>query len=165
MEKTIVITNKATVKAEGKLNSKHCKPVIAIAIDGSEIRSFTSIDDAARELGIQRNYMSKCKSENKPCNGYRICDTKDAAILVNEMMHALNKNASDAKEYRKIKAAEEAKRLEEQKRKDALAKAEAHADRRKAIYERLVAETNRAYDLYIQAEKELQAMREEDGVA
>ena len=48
MKKTVNIQNKATIKAEGKLNSAHCKPVICID-DG---RTFTSVTDAAEQIGV-----------------------------------------------------------------------------------------------------------------
>lgn len=164
MEKTIIITNKATVKAEGKMSSGHCKKVAAFKADGSELHFFTSIEDAAEKLGINANYISVCK-EKKICKGWWIYNAENASMLFSKMAPIINNVGADAKAYREIKAAEEAKRLAEQKRKEALEKAEAHRERRKAIYERMVAETNRAYDLYMQAEKELQAMREEENIA
>ena len=126
--KTIQIQNEATIKAEGKYNSKHCKPVMCIKSDGSELRSFSSVWDAASELDINAGYISTCMSKGALFKGYKFFGTKDAASFIGEIVAAYNSNANDASSYRTIKAEERAAREAEERRLEEERKAKAEHD-------------------------------------
>lgn len=70
MTREIIINNKATVKANGKLNSGNCKPVVCI--DTGEV--YTSLTDAAEKNGVRLANMSHviC-GHSKKTGGKRFC--------------------------------------------------------------------------------------------
>lgn len=167
--KTIIINNKATVEAEGKFNSKHCKPIMCIKADNSELRSFSSVADAAIELGINHNYISTCMSKGAKCKGYRFFSTKDAASFINEIVKSYNNNANDANNYRRIKAEEEAVRkaeeiriANERKAKEhhaaLVAKAEAKVSKLAAACEKYQTKLNDSMNALDEANRELEAL-------
>lgn len=156
--KEIIITNEATINAEGNFYSKHCKPVVAIKKDGSEFHSFSSIHDAGAKLNISPNYISSRMSEKKPCRGWEFYDTKEIASVVGKMADMINRNAMDAQKYRAIEAEQERVRLEEEKRQNEIAKLRnriAKANERAEQYNaKWAAAVNEANDL----ERELEAL-------
>lgn len=120
--KEIIITNKATVNAEGKLHSNHCKSVVAIKVDGSEIKFFSSIQDAAEQLGINANYISTCMSKEKTCKGWDFYPAKETLSVVDKMVNIFNQNAMAAQKWRAQEAEKEAIRLAEEKRQNDILK-------------------------------------------
>lgn len=119
--KDITITNKATIAAEGKLNSKHCQPVVCFSKKYGIIRSFSSVADAAEILDINANYISTCMSEKKLCKGYRICRTRDVPMYIDELAEIANNNATDAHKWQEQEAEKERIRLAEEKRRNDIA--------------------------------------------
>ena len=133
--KNITITNKATINAEGKLNSKHCVPVVCYNEKTGEIKSFSSVADAAEILGINANYISTCMNNNTICKGYSICRTKDAPTVIDFIVGIANRNYNDAMKWREQEAEKERIRLEEERRQneivqltEKIAKLEANAN-------------------------------------
>ena len=168
MEKTIIVNiqNEANVNAGGE--HAHGRSIPVVCIDTGDV--FISIIDAAENADTNKAYMANRLRNDEVCTikGKRYCYLSrlmESSDMILSQLREKSNEAEDARKWREYQAEQEAKRKAEQKRKDDLAKAEAHVERRKAIYERLVAETNRAYDLFIQAEKDLQAMKEEENVA
>ena len=160
--KKITIQNEATIKAEGKFNSNHCKPVMCIKNDGSELRSFSSVWDAAEQLGIHPGYISTCMNKGVPCKGYTCFSTKDAASFLGAIVESYNRNAQDASAYQRIKAEEEAARLAKEQHQQAIAKAEAKVAKLTedcSKYETKWHETITALD---EANRELEALRDEE---
>jgi hypothetical protein len=170
--KKITIQHEATIKAEGNYNSKHCKPIMCIKNDGSELRSFSSVWDAAKELGINPGYISTCMSKGVACKGYTCCSTKDAASFISAIVDSYNRNANDASQYRRIKAEEEAIRIaeerrltEERKAKErkiaAIAKAEAKVTKYAAACSKYEVKWNESMKALDEANKELEALLDE----
>lgn len=120
--KEIVITNKATINAEGKLHSNHCKAVVAIKADGSEIKFFSSIQDAAEQLCINANYISTCMNNEKTCKGWDFYPAKETLSVVDRMMNIFNRNAMEAQKWRAQEAEKERIRLEEEQRQNNILK-------------------------------------------
>lgn len=123
--KKIIIHTEASVNARGNFNSKHCKPIMCLKADGSELHSFTSVTDAAKELGIAANYISTCMNNGTLCKGYEVFSTQDAPAHMGKIMQCFNHNANDASNYRRIKAEEDAVRKAKEHRAALVAKAEA----------------------------------------
>lgn len=72
--KKIIITNEATLSAEGKLSNRKCKPVVCI--DTGEV--YTSVTDAAERNGVDASSMSwACAGKTKLCKGKRFCFVSD----------------------------------------------------------------------------------------
>ena len=127
----IIIGNEATVKAEGKLNSKHCKPVVAIKADGSVFKIFTSIQDAAEKLNINANYISTCMNDEaqKPCKGWIFIPLRKMLSVVDTMADILNRNIMDAQKWRAQEAEKERIRLEEERRQEEIEKLKVKVDK------------------------------------
>ena len=159
--KKITIQTEATIKAEGKFNSKHCKPIMCIKNDGSELRSFSSVWDAAEQLGIHPGYMSTCMSKGVPCKGYTCFSTKDAASFIGAIVESYNKNAQDASVYRGIKAEEEAARLAKEMRQNAIAKLEAKIAKLNDDCKKYETKFCEAMTILAEANQELAALRNE----
>jgi spore cortex formation protein SpoVR/YcgB (stage V sporulation) len=123
--KEIIIGNEASVHCEGKLNSKHCKPVVAIKTDGSEFKFFTSIQDAAEKLGINANYISTCMNDEKPCKGWNFIPLRKVLSVVDTMADIMNRNVMDAQKWRAQEAEKERIRLEEERRQENIARLKA----------------------------------------
>ena len=150
--KKITIQNEATINARGKYNSKHCKPVMCIKADGSELHSFSSVWDAANELGISRSYISTCMNNETPCKGYIFFDTKDAPSHIGKIVSYYNANAKDASDYRRIKAEEE-RRLEEERK--AREKHEAEVEKARAKIAKLTENCNNLEAKLLEEERAL----------
>ena len=160
--KKINIHKEAEINAEGKLYSRHCKPIVCVAVDGSEFRSFSSVDDAAKALSINPGYISTCMTHKKVCKGYRFCDTKDVVSIIGEMANIINNNAEDARKYRSIEAEKEAARLAKEQHAAAITKAEmkvAKLAESCAKYQEKLNATMAAYDV---ANNELKALLEKE---
>jgi hypothetical protein len=129
--KEVIIGNEATIKAEGELNSKHCKPVVAIKLDGSVFKFFTSMHDAAKKLNINANYISTCMNDEnqRPCKGCIFIPLCKTLSVVDTMADILNRNIMDAQKWRAQEAEKERIRLEEERRQEEIAKLKAKADK------------------------------------
>lgn len=127
--KEIMISNEATIKAEGKLNSKHCKPVVAIKVDGSEFKIFSSIQDAAEKLNINANYISTCMNDERPCKGWNFVPLRKILSVVDTMADIMNRNTMDAQKWRAQEAEKERIRKAEEKRQNDIAKLKAKVDK------------------------------------
>lgn len=114
--KNINIHKEIAIKAEGKFNSNHCKPVVCFNIKTKELRRFTSVLDAARELQITPSYISTCMGNKIPCKGWLCFDAKDAGSYMNLIMDQYNACISDAAKYNEIRAEQEAARKAEERR-------------------------------------------------
>lgn len=118
----IIITNKATIEAEGKLNSKHCTPVTAFSMKDGTIKNFTSIMDAADDFETHHSYISYCLNRKKIYKGHKIVRTKELPMYINEIASIINKNAEDARKWQEQEAEKERIRLEEEKRRNDIIK-------------------------------------------
>lgn len=68
--KKIIMQNEATINAEGKYNSNHCKPVLCITTG----KTFTSVMDAAEYAGISQSAMTMhLQGKTRTANGKRYC--------------------------------------------------------------------------------------------
>ena len=145
--KTIIITDKSEINAEGNLNSKKTKSVLCI--DTGEV--FTSATDTANKKGVHLSAISACcTGKIKRVNGKRYCYLCDAYKHMDEIAARLRHgsemetkaNAWDAQEAEKeaIRKAEEdrleAERKAEEVRLIAIAKAEKKIARHQAAYEK-----------------------------
>ena len=160
--KKINIHHEATIKAEGKLNSRHCKPIVCVAVDGSAFRSFSSVYDAANALNINASYISTCMSKGNVCKGYRFCSTKDITSIVGEIANVINNNAVDAKKYRQIQAEQEEARKAKERHAAAVAKAEAKVSKCAADCAMYQEKFNAAMNALDVANKELEALLDKE---
>ena len=80
-EYTVIIADEAAINAKGKKNSKHCISVIGWPVNGGEILKFSSIEDAAKYIGADYAYLSKCINADKRCKGYRFCHAKRQLLI------------------------------------------------------------------------------------
>lgn len=129
MKKTIIMQNEATIRAEGAKNSNHCKPTFMWSVNGDpNVRFFTSIEDAAKEIKTDKSYLSRCIINKKVCKGYRVCLLSQANEYLGEMAISINSKASkdseDARKWREYQAEQEALRIAEEKRQAEIRKAE-----------------------------------------
>lgn len=119
MEKTINIQDKANIQAEGKLNSRHCKPIICL--ETGEV--FTSVTDAAEKTRCSAPNLSSHLT-GKGCRtikGKHFCylsrATENLDVIVTRLREASSME-SDAQKWRAYQAEQEAIRKAEQKRID-----------------------------------------------
>ena len=164
MEKTttINIQNEANVNATGM--HVHGRSISVVCIDTGDV--FVSIIDAAENADTNKAYLATClrNADDGVCviKGKRYCylhRLMESSDMVLSQLREKSSEAEDARKWREYQAEQEAIRMAEQKRKDDIAKAEAHLERRKAIYERITAEAKRAYELFIKAEQDLQELK------
>ena len=176
MKKTIIMQNEATMKAEGKLNSAHCKPVICID-DG---RTFTSVTDAAEQIGVAVGTMcGHLQGRYKSCNGYHLCYlsavTENLDTIVTHLRQT-SKDSEDARKWREYQAEQEALRIAEEKRQAEARKAEEQRQAKIAkLRERVAkyndkcndytAKLNEAMNMKDEVERELESLLGEDEVA
>lgn len=85
---TIIINEKATLEAEGILNTKSCKPVICL--DNGE--RYTSVTDAANANGIAPDGVSRaCLGRIHSTFGKRFCHLETVDEHLEEILNNLNK--------------------------------------------------------------------------
>lgn len=167
MAREITINNKATVKANGKLDSNHCKRVVRLY----PFTVYTSVADAAASICTLPNTMSRYLHDEKAkyLKGVQFCFLSELDqhldALAASSQFAENKNnadAEDARKWREYQAEQEAIRKAEedriraeqeriaaierarQEREERKAKLKARAERRRRIIERIEAELQRA---------------------
>lgn len=164
--KTIIINNKSTIKAEGNLTSKNCKPVICI--DTGEV--FTSSKDAAEKAGVHYSAMSACCiGKVKTVKGKRYCYMNRVAESLDDITSRLRNLAeleAKAKAWDALQAKEEAARKAEEdriaaerkaeaERLAAIEKAEKKIARHQAAYEKFHQEAVEAFLKLREAQREL----------
>lgn len=174
--KKINIQHEANIKAEGKLNSKHCKPIICL--ETGEV--FTSVFDAAEAIGCAaQNLSTHLTGKRRHIKGKHFCYLSRVNESLDAIVTRLRETAAvedDAKKWRAYQAEQEAIRKEEAKRQDAIRKAEEKRAADIAKVEAKVAKLNEACSLYEtkwhecmdalnDAEMELEALRGNDNAA
>lgn len=160
--KTINMQHEANIKAEGKLNSKHCKPVICL--ETGEV--FTSATDAAENAGVHFSMISAvCVGKARTCKGKHYCYLS----RVNENLDAIvtrlreaNADAEAAQKWKAYEAEQETKRIAEQKRQEAIAKAKEKVARAQEICNVLDAKYTEAVNNLMSAERELEALEDKE---
>ena len=169
MEKTINIQNKADINAEGKLNSRHCKPVICI--ETGEV--FTSVSDAAHAIGVHSPDMSAhLTGRKRSIKGKHFCYMSRVAESLNAITTRLRETSAmeeDARKWREYQAEQERIRKEEEKRLEDerkakemheanIQKAIARIQRRHKMLERAKQQVDDITRRIMEAEKEYEAL-------
>lgn len=164
--KNITIHENANINAEGKLSSKHCKPVICL--ETGEV--FSSVTDAAEAIGLSaQNLSTHLTGKKKSFGGKHYCYLSKATESLDAIVTRLRETSAmeeDARKWREYQAEQEAIRKAEQKRIDderkakeqyeaAIAKARAKLERCTTMCERLESDLLRAEERRMEAEKEL----------
>ena len=183
MKKTINIQNEANIKAEGKLSSRHCKPIICI--DNGKV--FTSITDAIEYADCHFTHMYRhLKGDVRSVKGKHFCYLSRVNESLDAIVTRLRETSSieeDAKKWQAYQAEQEAirkaeeerleairraeeKRLEEErkakeKREKEIAKADAKVAKCTEIRDRLVAQLAEAERNLMNAEIEREALDDE----
>lgn len=172
---TINMQHEANIKAEGKFNSKHCKPVICIETGAV----FTSVNDAASAAGCYAPDMSAHLSGRKRAiKGKHYCFLSRVNESLDAIVTRLRETAaveSDAKKWQAYQAEQEAirkaeeKRAEEarkaeEKRQAEIAKANAKVERCQTIRDRIAAQLAEAERNLIEAQIERKALDDEKEV-
>ena len=165
MKKTIIMQNEATMKAEGKLNSAHCKPVICID-DG---RTFTSVTDAAEQIGVAVGTMcGHLQGRYKSCNGYQLCYlsavTENLDTIVTHLRQT-SKDSEDARKWREYQAEQEALRKAEEMRQAKIAKLRERVAKCEEKCNDYAAKWNEAMNMKDEVERELESLLGEGEVA
>lgn len=165
--KNINIQNKANINAEGKLNSRHCKPVICL--ETGEV--FTSVTDAAEKAGLNaQNLSSHLTGKRRTFDGKHYCYLSNATESLNAIVTRLRETSTmeaDALKWRAYQAEQETIRKAEEKRIEDerkakekheadLEKAKTKVARRTEICERLAAQLARAEQRKVEAEIEFE---------
>lgn len=171
--KNINIQNEANIKAEGKINSKHCKPVICIETGAV----YTSVADAAEAIGCYATDMSThLTGKKRAIKGKHFCYLSRVNESLDSIVTRLRETAAieeDAKRWQAyqaeqaaIRRAEEeriaAERKAEEKRQAAIEKAKAKIaklDEQCAEYE---SKWHATMSARTEAERELEALIGED---
>lgn len=165
MEKTVNIQNKATIQAEGKLNSAHCKPVICID-DG---RTFTSVTDAAEQIGVAVGTMcGHLQGRYKSCNGYHLCYLSEVTENLDSIVTHLrktSKDSEDARKWREYQAEQEALRKAEELRQAKIAKLRERVAKYNDKCADYAAKLNETMNLRDEVERELESLLGEGEVA
>lgn len=162
MKNNVTIHNEATIKTEGKRNSKNCKPVICI--ETGEV--FSSSADAAEKMGVHFSAMSAvCLGKTRTCKGMHFCYMNSALENLDAVMTRLRETSAmeeDARKWREYKAEQERIHKAEEKRQNEIAKLKekiAKANERAAQYNaKWVDAVNEANNL----ERELEALLNND---
>lgn len=156
--KNINIHNEANIKAEGKLNSKHCKPVICL--ETGEV--FTSVTDAAEKMGMSCNNLSShLTGKRRSFAGKHFCYLSNATESLDAIVSRLRETSTmeeDARKWRAYQAEQEEIRKAKEKHEADVKKAEDKLARRTEICERLANELARAEQRKMEAEMELEAL-------
>lgn len=127
--KKLTIHEKATIKAEGKLNSAHCKPVICI--ETGEV--FSSVNDAAEAYKVYpQNMSTHLTGSRRHIKGKHFCYLHDATANLDAIVTRLREASemeAKAKVYDAMMAEQEAARKAEEKRRADIAKAKEEVQR------------------------------------
>lgn len=168
---TINIQNEANIKAEGKLNSGHCKPVICI--DTGDV--FTSCFDAAEATGVHFSAMSAhLRGKTRTIHGKRymyLSRVKEGLDTIVTRLRETSAMEDDAKKWREYQAEQEAIRAAEAKRAEEerkareeleakIIKAQEKVARRTAVRDTKHNEARIADERLMEAERELEALQD-----
>ena len=174
--KTIIINEKATIKANGNLDSGNCKPVICI--ETGDV--YTSATDAAKAFGTSLSNMSTCLTgKTRTVNGKRFCYLSKANESLDAIAARLRETSemeTKAKMWDALMAEQEAarkaeeKRIEEErkakeKRLAELEKAKAKKLRQQEMYERTMAKANELLAAIAATESEINNLEGKEEVA
>lgn len=162
MKKTINMQHEANIQAEGKLNSKHCKPIICI--ETGEV--FSSVTDAAECAEVTMAMMSgHLSGRYRSVKGNHYCYLSRVSESLNTILTRLRETSAveeDAKKWRAYEAEQEVKRIAEQKRQDAINKAKEKVARAQGIHDTLAAKYREALNTLAQAQRELEALEDKE---
>ena len=162
MKKTINMQHEANIQAEGKLNSKKCKPIICI--ETGEV--FSSVTDAAECAEVTMAMMSgHLSGRYRSVKGNHYCYLSRVSESLNTILTRLRETSAieeDAKKWKTYEAEQEAKRIAEQKRQDAINKAKEKVERAQEIYNTLTTKLNEAADTLMRAQMELEALEDKE---
>lgn len=161
MKKTINMQHEANIQAEGKLNSKHCKPIICI--ETGEV--FSSVTDAAECAEVTTTMMSgHLGGYYRSVKGKHYCYLSRVNESLNTILTRLRETSAieeDAKKWKAYEAEQEAKRIAKEKHDAAVAKAKEKAESRRAICARIEAQLTEAEKNLMEAERELKTLEDE----
>ena len=162
MKKTINMQHEANIQAEGKLNSKHCKPIICI--ETGEV--FSSVTDAAECAEVTMTMMSgHLGGYYRSVKGKHYCYLSRVNESLNTILTRLRETSAveeDAKKWRAYEAEQEVKRIAEQKHQDAINKAKEKVARAQGIHDTLAAKYREALNTLAQAQRELEALEDNE---
>ena len=134
---TITIHERATANAQGKKNSKRCKPVLCI--DTGEI--FSSVYDAAEHYGTTTGCVSQaCNGKLKTSKGLRFCFIAKTSENIDAIVSRIKVND----ELLAKAAAYDAMIAERQAKEKAIADAEAEMEKQQSLYLEYAAKANEA---------------------
>ena len=162
MKKTINMQHEANIQAEGKLSGRKCKPVICL--ETGEV--FSSMTDAAEYTDVTTATMSNhLTSRYRSVKGKHYCYLSRVSESLDTILARLRETAAieeDAKKWKVYEAEQEAKRVAEQKRQEAIAKAKEKVARAQGIHDTLAAKYREALNTLAQAQRELEALEDKE---
>ena len=162
MKKTINMQHEANIQAEGKLSGRSCKPVICL--ETGEV--FSSMTDAAESVGVSISCMSHhLVGDFRSVHKKHYCYVSRVSESLDTILTRLRETAAieeDAKKWKAYEAEQEAKRIAEQKRQDAINKAKEKVERCKDICDVLAEKYNDAMNNLRRAQMELEALEKEE---
>ena len=162
MKKTINMQHEANIQAEGKLSGRKCKPVICL--ETGEV--FSSMTDAAEYTEVTTATMSNhLTGRYRSVKGKHYCYLSRVSESLDTILARLRETAAieeDAKRWRAYEAEQEAKRIAEQKRQEAIAKAKEKVARAQGIHDTLAAKYREALNTLAQAQRELEALEDKE---
>ena len=158
----IIINEKATISAKGKIRNRNAKPIICL--ETGEV--FTSMADAAEKLGVTpANVSGHITGRYKVCKGRHFCLLSEANNHLDQMTanirYMYERNAElerKAAAYDALMAEQEAKRKAEEEHQAAIEKATAKLEKRRKICERLEAQLQEATAKFMAIERELEML-------
>lgn len=162
MKKTINMQHEANIQAEGKLSGRKCKPVICL--ETGEV--FSSMTDAAEYTEVTTATMSNhLTGRYRSVRGKHYCYLSRVSESLDTILARLRETAAieeDAKRWKAYEAEQEAKRIAEQKRQEAIAKAKEKVARAQGIHDTLAAKYREALNTLAQAQRELEALEDKE---
>ena len=162
MKKTINMQHEANIQAEGKLSGRKCKPVICL--ETGEV--FSSMTDAAEYTEVTTATMSNhLTGSYRSVKGKHYCYLSRVSESLDTILARLRETAAieeDAKKWKVYEAEQEAKRIAEQKRQEAIAKAKEKVARAQGIHDTLAAKYREALNTLAQAQRELEALEDKE---
>lgn len=149
---TITITEKSEINAQGTLNSKRCKPVVCINKANGHCKVYSSMFDAAQDLGVTQAMIS-CTASGKysSCNGNTIFLVKDIPAHLEEIFATMNNLATKVNDLTEKANAYDAI-VEQQTQKH---KAKEEFEKRNAEVAKLEAKLHKAKALATEAEEKV----------
>ena len=162
MKQTINMQHEANIQAEGKLSGRKCKPVICL--ETGEV--FSSMTDAAEYTEVTTATMSNhLTGRYRSVKGKHYCYLSRVSESLDTILARLRETAAieeDAKKWKVYEAEQEAKRVAEQKRQEAIAKAKEKVARAQGIHDTLAAKYREALNTLAQAQRELEALEDKE---